>query len=212
VSRLSEKRDVQQALVTYLIGSGWDYLPPDETLQARGNNLREPFLLPIARERVVALNPRLVTPANASTGFSTSVEDVIQRLRERQISVRAALEQMTTLTEDAVTASEEQAQSDLHSGEFALYWVIKGQGVAAPKETARQVHAVLDAHPGWAYNPNIESTVRLQLYKVLSDKVQTQTRRGVAGDEPGPMSAQAKRATALKTIVDALLRMNKVVS
>jgi len=81
VSRLSEKRDVQEALVTYLIGSGWDYVPPDEMLQARGNDLREPFLLSIARERVIALNPGLVTPANASAGLSTSVEDVLHRLR-----------------------------------------------------------------------------------------------------------------------------------
>ena len=89
MTRLSEKRDVQEALVTYLIGSGWDYLPPDEILQARGNDLREPFLLPIARERLVAFNastllsagPGLVTPANASTRLSTSVEDVLHRLR-----------------------------------------------------------------------------------------------------------------------------------
>jgi len=30
MTRLSEKRDVQDALVNYLIGIGWEYLPPDE--------------------------------------------------------------------------------------------------------------------------------------------------------------------------------------
>ena len=30
MSRLSEKRDVQDALVNYLIGIGWEYLPPNE--------------------------------------------------------------------------------------------------------------------------------------------------------------------------------------
>ena len=140
------------------------------------------------------------------------VEDVIQRLRERQISVQAALDQVTTLTENAVAAGQEQAQSNLGSGEFALYWVLKGQGLAAPKETARQVHAVLDAHPGWAYNPKIESAVRLQLYKTLGSQVRRQVRHKVVGEEPGPMSAHARHAAALKTTVDALLRMNKVVS
>jgi len=140
------------------------------------------------------------------------VEDVIQRLRERQISVQTALEQMTALTENAVAASEEQAQSDLDSSEFALYWVLKGQGLAAPKETACQVHAVLDAHPGWAYNPKVESTVRLQLYKALSPQVRRQARQNVAGEEPAPMLVQARRAATLKTTVDALLRMNKVVA
>lgn len=140
------------------------------------------------------------------------VEGVIQRLRERQISVQTALEQMTTLTENAIAASEEQAQSDLDGSEFALYWVLKGQGLAAPKETARQVHAVLDAHPGWAYNPKVESTVRLQLYKALSPQVRWQARQNVLGEEPAPMLAQARRAATLKTTVDALLRMNKVVA
>ena len=90
--------------------------------------------------------------------------------------------------------------------------MLKGQGIAAPKKTARQVHAVLDSHPGWAYNPKVKSTVRLQLYKVLSPQVGQRVRRSVIGEEPGPMSAQARRAAALKVTVDALLRMNKVVS
>jgi len=34
MSRLSEKRDVQEALVTYLIGSGWDYLAAEEQRKA----------------------------------------------------------------------------------------------------------------------------------------------------------------------------------
>jgi hypothetical protein len=33
MTRLSEKRDVQDALVNYLIGIGWDYLPLDEIVQ-----------------------------------------------------------------------------------------------------------------------------------------------------------------------------------
>ena len=34
MTRLSEKRDVQDALINHLIGIGWDYLPPEEALQA----------------------------------------------------------------------------------------------------------------------------------------------------------------------------------
>ncbi len=73
MTHLSEKRDVQDALVNHLIGIGWEYLPPDEILKARGDNLREPLLLPIARQQLVALNPGLVTGAN--------LDDVLRRLR-----------------------------------------------------------------------------------------------------------------------------------
>jgi type I restriction enzyme R subunit len=54
------------------------------------------------------------------------VERVIQRLRERQISVQVALEQLGALAEEAVTAEAQQAESDLTREEFALYWVLKG--------------------------------------------------------------------------------------
>jgi hypothetical protein len=37
MTRLSEKRDVQDALVNYLIGIGWEYLPPDEITQNSGS-------------------------------------------------------------------------------------------------------------------------------------------------------------------------------
>ncbi len=30
MTRISEKRDVQDALVNHLIGIGWEYLPPNE--------------------------------------------------------------------------------------------------------------------------------------------------------------------------------------
>jgi type I restriction enzyme R subunit len=71
--RLSEKRDVQDALVNYLIGIGWEYLPPDEVLQFRSGDLRETFLVPLARAQLITLNPGLVVQGN--------VDDVLRRLR-----------------------------------------------------------------------------------------------------------------------------------
>jgi type I restriction enzyme R subunit len=140
------------------------------------------------------------------------VEDVIQRLREKQISVQTALEQVTALTENAVAAQEEQARSDLSGDEFALYWVLKGQDFPDPKIIAREVHQILADHPGWAYNRNQESAARLQLYKILTSRMQKRPRRDIVGEEPAPMLVQARRAAALKTTVDALLRMSKVVA
>lgn len=123
------------------------------------------------------------------------VEAVIQRLREKQVSVQAALKQMTNLAEDAVAAQEEQAQSDMETAEFALYWVLKGQGFDDPKKIAQEVGGILAQHPGWAYNPNQERAVRLQLYGMLNRHV----------DAPN-------QAAVLKATVDALLRMGEVVA
>ncbi len=73
MSLISEKRDVQDQLINYLQGIGWTYLPPLTVAKMRGHDEGEPFLPPIAREQLLALNPGLVTPAN--------VADVLRRLR-----------------------------------------------------------------------------------------------------------------------------------
>lgn len=122
------------------------------------------------------------------------VEAVIQKLRDRQISTQSAMEQLIDLNEAAATAEEEQAERDVAPGEFALYWVLKGQGFGEPDEIARAAQAVMDRFPAWPYDSKQESSVRLKLYGLLKPHVD-------AGD----------RASVLKSTVDALLRMSKVV-
>jgi len=135
------------------------------------------------------------------------VEGVIQRLRDRQISVQATLEQLSNLAEEAVTARAQQAESDLSSGEFALYWVLKGQGVASPEAAARAVHRILAEHPGWPYNADLERKVRLESYKVLKLPPQKAIR-----EAPSEMQAEIRRASDLKETVDNLLRMQRMVA
>ena len=73
---LSEKRDVQNALIDYLIGIGWEYIPPSDALKLRDGSLREPFLLPIAREKLIELNKPVVTAAD--------VDDVLKQIKSVQ--------------------------------------------------------------------------------------------------------------------------------
>jgi type I restriction enzyme R subunit len=135
------------------------------------------------------------------------VEEIIRRLRERQISVQAALEQLQALAEEAVSAQAQQARSDLTSEEFALFWVLKGQGVVSPETAARAAHRILAEHPGWPYNRGLERNVRLELYKELK-----LSPPGVIRDERSEMQAEARRASALRETVDHLLKMHRVVA
>ncbi|MGA9350825.1 MAG: HsdR family type I site-specific deoxyribonuclease [Anaerolineae bacterium] len=135
------------------------------------------------------------------------VEEVIQRLRERQISVEAALEQLGALAEEAVTAEAQQAKSDLSSGEFALYWVLKGQGMVSPETAAQAAHRILAEHPGWPYNAGLERKVRTEMYKLL----RLPLRRAIS-EVATEMQADARRAKVLRETVDNLLRMYRVVS
>jgi type I restriction enzyme R subunit len=135
------------------------------------------------------------------------VEEIIQRLRERQISVEAALEQLGDLAEEAVTAETQQAESDLSSGEFALYWVLKGQGVVSPEIAAQTTYRILTEHPGWPYNAGLERKVRTEMYKLLRLPLQRAISEGAT-----EMQADTRRAKALRETVDNLLRMYRVVA
>jgi type I restriction enzyme, R subunit len=122
------------------------------------------------------------------------VEQVIQQLRDRQISVQSALYELSSMVESATEAEEEQAESGMDPGEYALYWVLKGQGAADPEALAGEVEEVLSAHRGWPTNDGQERTVRLQIYKLLHGRL-----------------PNGERPEVLKTSVDAMLRMRRMV-
>ncbi|RMF27716.1 MAG: DUF3387 domain-containing protein [Chloroflexi bacterium] len=135
------------------------------------------------------------------------VEEIIRRLRERQISVQAALEQLTALSEQVVAAQEEQAESDLSSAEFAIYWVLKAQSIPDPEAVARDLHETLIEHPGWPHNPRLEQEVRTALYKRLIPPPQK-----AVSEAAGPMQAEIRRVRLLKETVDAVLRVARAVA
>ena len=122
------------------------------------------------------------------------VEQVIRQLRDRQISVQSALYQLSSMVEGTAEAEREQTESGMDPGAYALYWVLKGQGVAAPEALAGDVEQILARHRGWAYNEGQERAVRLQIYKLLHGRLPE-------GDRPA----------ALKESVDAMLRMRRMV-
>jgi type I restriction enzyme R subunit len=69
---ITEKRDVQDRVIEYLKGIGWEYIPPADLLQKRGN-LKEPFISDILTEKLKELNPGIIADEN--------VGDVIRRLK-----------------------------------------------------------------------------------------------------------------------------------
>jgi len=73
MSLITEKRDVQDRIINYLISIGWDYLPPSEILTLRDNHIKEPFLVPVVKEKLKKLNKGIITDQN--------VDDVIRRLK-----------------------------------------------------------------------------------------------------------------------------------
>lgn len=150
------------------------------------NEISQPYLLPIADE----------------------VEEIIQRLRERQISVTEALKEIEAKTAETVQATEQRQKSSLEDKAFALSLVLKGHGLPDTETKAVKIQETLDKYPGWPYSEKSEREVRMALYKLLLEK------------PPQVAEAQAEYQVAnqgisdvnrLKRVVDDLLRMSGLV-
>jgi len=73
LSLISEKKDVQNRIVHYLRSIGWELLPTTDAIKLRSNDLKEPFLIPIVKEKLKQLNKAIITDEN--------VDDVIRRIK-----------------------------------------------------------------------------------------------------------------------------------
>ena len=56
MSRITEKRDVQDLIVNYLQGLRWTFIPRYDLPAWRGNDEREPFLIDVLRSQLARLN------------------------------------------------------------------------------------------------------------------------------------------------------------
>jgi type I restriction enzyme R subunit len=56
MSRITEKRDVQDQLINYLIGIGWKFIGQYELPKWRNNDEKQPFLEGVLRDQLVKLN------------------------------------------------------------------------------------------------------------------------------------------------------------
>jgi type I restriction enzyme R subunit len=109
------------------------------------NETSQPYLIPIADE----------------------IEAIIQKLRERQISVTEALQATEVQAERIVQAAAERQQSSLEDKAFALSLVLRGHGLTNADVLALEAQQTIDQFPGWPYNDKMKAEVRLALYKLL---------------------------------------------
>ncbi len=126
----------------------------------RGDDPREPFLPAVVRERLMALNPGLVTDEN--------ITDVLHRLRRVRADQRGneaflnALRGRWTIYDAAA-----QRERDLT--------LIAYDDLDA---IAREAQAIIAQFPGWLYDAKRERPMRLKLYKLLSPHIQADDKTG----------------------------------
>jgi len=110
---------------------------------------------------------RSITKQPYLLSISEEIEKIITQLKERQISVENALQELTKLAEQIAASEEEQARSGLSKEEFSIFWILRSHEVSKPETVAGKIYKEIEEHKEWPYNEKIERSLRRNLYKLL---------------------------------------------
>lgn len=96
-------------------------------------------------------------------------EQIIRAFEERQITTKKALEQLKLQIQDCIEGERAKQQSDLSPEGFAVFWLLKREGVEKAEDIARQAAAAFEQFPHWESSGEQERGLRVALFKALID-------------------------------------------
>lgn len=70
---ITERTDVQDRIIDYLQSIGWEYLYPNDIQNLRAYDIKQPFLIPVVKEKLEKLNRGIITDEN--------VDEILRRLK-----------------------------------------------------------------------------------------------------------------------------------
>ena len=96
-------------------------------------------------------------------------EQIAKAFEDRQLSTQQALEELTSLLNEAREADSSREASDFSVEGFSVFWLLKRIGVADAEPIARSLESVFVDHPYWRQSAEQGRDVRRGLYKALID-------------------------------------------
>jgi type I restriction enzyme R subunit len=96
-------------------------------------------------------------------------QQIAERFEERQDTTQATLEELRKLIEEVRQARQERDASQRSPEAFAVYWLLKKDGVAGADEVAKAAEVAFAEHPHWQTSSQQEREVRKSLFKALID-------------------------------------------
>jgi type I restriction enzyme R subunit len=94
-------------------------------------------------------------------------EQIARAFEDRQLSTQQALDELTSLLNEARDADSTREQSDFSVEGFSVFWLLKRIGVADAEPIARSLETVFAEHPYWRQSAAQGREVRRGLYKAL---------------------------------------------
>jgi len=94
-------------------------------------------------------------------------EMIAAMYKERQNTTQQTLASLKELIAEINTARKQQAEKGMPPEAFAVFWILKREGVGAPESVANEMVDVLKQHPHWARSERQERGVKQALYGSL---------------------------------------------
>lgn len=96
-------------------------------------------------------------------------EEIARAFEDRQMTSQQALDALDRLIQQIKEAEKERAATDLSPEAFAVFYVLKSDGIKEPLGVAKQVEQAFGEYPHWQVSERQEQDVRRALYKALID-------------------------------------------
>jgi type I restriction enzyme, R subunit len=94
-------------------------------------------------------------------------EQIAQGFEDRQKTTQATLEELRKLIQEIVQARQERDDSALSAESFAVYWLLKKEGVDQAETVAKAAGEAFKQYPHWQTSSHQEQEVRKSFYKAL---------------------------------------------
>jgi type I restriction enzyme R subunit len=102
-------------------------------------------------------------------GIGERAAAIAEAFEDRQKTTQEALEELERLITELKEAEQQRAETELTPEAFAVYWLLKPDGVTTAPVVAKAAAAAFERHPHWHSSSRHEREVRKALYKALID-------------------------------------------
>jgi len=96
-------------------------------------------------------------------------EQIAQAFEDRQKTTQETLEELRNLIQEIRQARQERTATELSAESFAVYWLLKKEGVEQADTVAKAAGKAFEQHPHWQTSSHQEQEVRKAFYKALID-------------------------------------------
>lgn len=94
-------------------------------------------------------------------------EQIARAFEDRQTTTKETLRQLEFLVRECAEAKKARQESDLSSEEFAVFWLLRREGVVKAEIAARQAADAFEQFPHWERSSDQSRSLRIALFKAL---------------------------------------------